>query len=89
MFMAPELEHGDKLDVAADVDTYSLGKLIFYMFTGGVVMPREYLRRPQVFERTSASWPGRVTSTSFPDDLRARSSHSLHEHCQKEDRSDT
>jgi serine/threonine protein kinase len=40
-FMAPELENGGRLDVTPAADVYSLGKLIFYMFSGGIVVPRE------------------------------------------------
>jgi hypothetical protein len=40
-FMARELENGGCLDVTPAADVYSLGKLIFYMFSGGIVLPRE------------------------------------------------
>ena len=43
VFMAPELEGGGQLDVTADADIYSLGKVIYYMLTGGVRLPRENL----------------------------------------------
>lgn len=46
-FMAPELEGGGKLDVSASVDVYSLGKVIYYMITGGVILPRERLLESQ------------------------------------------
>jgi serine/threonine protein kinase len=42
-FLAPELEHGGQLDVSGSADVYSLGKLIYYMLSGGVVLPREEL----------------------------------------------
>jgi serine/threonine protein kinase len=42
-FMAPELEGGGQLDVSAAADIYSLGKLVYYMLSGGVVLPRERL----------------------------------------------
>jgi serine/threonine protein kinase len=41
VFMAPELERGGNLDVTPDADIYSLGKVIYYMITGGIRMPRE------------------------------------------------
>jgi serine/threonine protein kinase len=40
-FMAPELENGGQLEVSPAVDVYSLGKVIFYMLSGGVILPRE------------------------------------------------
>jgi serine/threonine protein kinase len=43
VFMAPELEGGGQLDVTVDADIYSLGKVIYYMLTGGVRLPRENL----------------------------------------------
>jgi serine/threonine protein kinase len=47
VFMAPELEQGGRLDVSPSVDLYSLGKVIFYMISGGVFLPRERLHEPQ------------------------------------------
>jgi serine/threonine protein kinase len=43
MFMAPELEGGGKLDVGPEADVYSLGKVIFFMLSGGTILPRERL----------------------------------------------
>ncbi len=43
IFMAPELEGGRTLDVSLDADIYSLGKVIYYMITGGKRLPRERL----------------------------------------------
>jgi len=40
-FLAPELENGGQLEVTPAADVYSFGKLIFYMFSGGVGLPRE------------------------------------------------
>jgi len=37
-FTAPELEDGGRLDVTPAADIYSLGKLIFYSYSGGSVM---------------------------------------------------
>jgi serine/threonine protein kinase len=42
-FMAPELEDGGHLEVTPAADVYSLGKVIFYMISGGLVLPRERL----------------------------------------------
>jgi serine/threonine protein kinase len=49
-FMAPELEEGGQLDVTPSVDIYSLGKVIFYMLSGGVIVPRERLHEER-FQR--------------------------------------
>ncbi len=40
-FMAPELARGGELAVTPSADIYSLGKVIFYMMSGGIVLPRE------------------------------------------------
>ena len=50
-FMAPELEAGGVLDVTPAADVYSVGKVIYYMITGGKVMPRE-----KVFDVTTSDW---------------------------------
>jgi serine/threonine protein kinase len=46
-FMAPELEDGGNLDVTTAADVYSLGKVLYYMISGGVVLPRERLDEAQ------------------------------------------
>lgn len=46
-FMAPELEGGRNLDVDARADLYPLGKLLYYLLSGGVVLPRERYREPE------------------------------------------
>lgn len=40
-FLAPELEHGKQLDVAPAADVYSLGKVLYYLFSGGVTVVGE------------------------------------------------
>jgi hypothetical protein len=45
-FIAPELEDGGVLDVREAADIYSLGKLIYYMISGGIIIPRERLAEP-------------------------------------------
>ncbi|WP_432239568.1 serine/threonine-protein kinase [Herbaspirillum robiniae] len=45
-FMAPELEHGGQLEVTPSADIYSLGKLIYYMISGGNIVPREEMFSP-------------------------------------------
>jgi serine/threonine protein kinase len=40
-FMAPELEGGGQLDVGPSADLYLVGKVIYFMISGGVVLPRE------------------------------------------------
>jgi len=39
--MARELEDGGVLDASAAADVYSLGKVIYYMISGGVIVPHE------------------------------------------------
>jgi serine/threonine protein kinase len=46
-YMAPELEDGGKLDVTPAADVYSLGKVIYFMLSGGKVLPRERLDDPR------------------------------------------
>ena len=46
-FMAPELEDGGNLDVTPVADVYSLGKILYFMISGGVVLPRERLDEDQ------------------------------------------
>jgi serine/threonine protein kinase len=46
-FMAPELEGGGQLNVTPAADVYSLGKVIYYMYSGGVVIPREDIFKDQ------------------------------------------
>jgi serine/threonine protein kinase len=43
VFMAPELEGGGQFKVTPDVDIYSLGKVVYFMITGGIRLPRERL----------------------------------------------
>jgi serine/threonine protein kinase len=53
-FLAPELEDGGQLDVTPAADVYSLGKLLYYAISGGVILPRERLheeRYNQIFLR--------------------------------------
>ncbi len=51
--MAPELEDGGQLQVTAAADVYSLGKLLYFLLSGGVVLPRERLHEDQ-FSRVFA-----------------------------------
>jgi serine/threonine protein kinase len=53
-FMAPELEAGGQLIVTPAADIYSLGKVIYFMISGGTTLPREELGDPrfaQIFDR--------------------------------------
>lgn len=40
-YMAPELEDGRNLDVGFTADVYSLGKVLYYMLSGGRIFSRE------------------------------------------------
>ncbi|MBU2350727.1 MAG: serine/threonine protein kinase [Alphaproteobacteria bacterium] len=46
-YMAPELEHGRNLDVDFRADLYSLGKLLYWLLSGGVNLPRETFNDPE------------------------------------------
>lgn len=46
-FMARELEDGGQLEVTPAADIYSLGKVIYYMLSGGVIVPRERVHEAQ------------------------------------------
>jgi serine/threonine protein kinase len=41
LYMAPELEDGKNLDVSCKADVYSLGKLLYYVLSGGKIFARE------------------------------------------------
>lgn len=59
-FMAPELEQGGQLDVRPSADIYSLGKVIFYMVSGGGILPRDRIHEEQfrkVFAKSRAVRP--------------------------------
>jgi serine/threonine protein kinase len=58
-FMAPELEGGGVLDVTCSADIYSLGKLIFYMYSGGKIIPRETIQDSQFDAIFQSSEPAR------------------------------
>jgi len=47
LFMAPELEDGRLDDVRPEADTYSLGKLLYWLLSGGTVFSREKYRDPK------------------------------------------
>lgn len=47
VFMAPEMEGGRAIEVRPAADVYSLGKLIYYMISGGVMLPREAIHEKQ------------------------------------------
>jgi serine/threonine protein kinase len=49
-FMAPELDDGGKLEVSPAADIYSLGKVIYYMLSGGVIIPREQIHEARYRE---------------------------------------
>jgi len=41
LYMAPELEDGKNLDVDPSADIYSLGKILYYILSGGIIFSRE------------------------------------------------
>ncbi len=41
IFMAPELEGGGSQNVSKKCDTYSLGKVLYWLLSGGKMLPRE------------------------------------------------
>jgi hypothetical protein len=45
-YMAPELEDGQHLDVTPAADTYSLGKILYFMLSGGRMFAREKHNEP-------------------------------------------
>lgn len=56
-FTAPELESGRAESVTPAADIYSLGKLLYYIITGGRLLPREDLKVPGYDLLTeSAKW---------------------------------
>lgn len=46
LFVAPELEDGRLEDIAPTADVYSLGKLFYWMLSGGKMFSREKFREP-------------------------------------------
>lgn len=46
-YMAPELEDGRHLDVNLRADIYSLGKILYFLLSGGKVFSREKFRDPR------------------------------------------
>lgn len=43
-YMAPELEDGKNLDIDPSADVYSLGKILYYILSGGTIFSREKFR---------------------------------------------
>ncbi|MDF0522705.1 serine/threonine-protein kinase [Bradyrhizobium yuanmingense] len=62
MFMAPELEGGGRLDVGPEADVYSLGKVIFFMLSGGTILPREQLNESPYREVLQGDGLGRLNA---------------------------
>jgi serine/threonine protein kinase len=47
LFIAPELEDGRDDEISPKSDTYSLGKLLYWLLSGGKIFSREKHREPQ------------------------------------------
>ncbi len=60
-YMAPELEAGGNLEVTPAADIYSLGKVIYFMISGGIVIPRERLHEKRYSAILSAGEKTRRT----------------------------
>lgn len=54
-FLAPELEGGGVVDVTAAADIYSFGKVIYFMISGGVIIPRERGHEAEFRQRLDGS----------------------------------
>jgi len=58
-FTAPELEGGGPVEFGPEADIYSLGKVIYFMLTGGELLAREELHSSQAlahFEKSQRHW---------------------------------
>lgn len=66
-YMAPELE-GDPGNTSPSVDIYSLGKVIYYMLSGGTDLPRERHREPD-FDLFSGGGPRYTMLGRLLDDM--------------------
>ena len=47
LFLAPELEDGRLQDISPKSDTYSLGKILYWLMSGGKIFSREKHREPK------------------------------------------
>lgn len=58
-FIAPELEGGRASEVTSKCDIYSLGKLLYWLMSGGKTLPRERFReeRYDLKGRDDDTWP--------------------------------
>jgi serine/threonine protein kinase len=54
-FTAPELETGGQVPVTGAADLYSLGKVIYYMLSGGCIIAREQLGAPDYIDAFAKS----------------------------------
>ena len=62
-FTAPELESGGQLPVTGAADLYSLGKVIYYMLSGGGIIAREQLGAPDYIAAFAKSQRHRLLQT--------------------------
>jgi serine/threonine protein kinase len=68
-FIAPELEDGRVDAVSPKSDTYSLGKVLYWLLSGGRIFSREKYRDEDWDLKGSARWSGRGPSETFWDNI--------------------
>jgi serine/threonine protein kinase len=64
-YMAPELEEGRIANVSPKSDIYSLGKLLYWLLSGGKIFSREKHRDPEWDLKGPRKWSGRNASEEF------------------------
>jgi serine/threonine protein kinase len=65
LFMATELEDGRVDDVSKKSDVYSLGKILYWLLSGGKIFSREKHRDPEWDLKGPKQWSGRNATEEF------------------------